>query len=180
MISLPQIANIMQVATGASLLLLTLLVYTHQRKNDKEVLRSRAWETQQQINYLAVEHPHALRASEILTSGKILPTTTRDDLKVAMYICFIQINRVHYLWRGWKSGLIGKRELLDEVRPTIRLLIGHQELFQYCLTRGYSKNFVAFMLKEQVEVEGSIGAPNDPDAWADELLTRLAVVDSAR
>ncbi len=170
--TLEETANLMQIATGFTLIALTLVVFFHQRKNDKETLRGRAWETQQKINYMALENEAVLRAAELTVSGNFDRIEGPDDLKRAMFMCFIQINRVNSLWRGWKSGLLGESELLDEARPTIRLLLGSLEIFNYCLTRGYSGDFAKFMEKERDYVIANIPQPESGDDWAAALLAK--------
>ena len=160
----------MQIVTGFAVISLTVIIYLHQRRNDKENLRGRAWETQQQINYMAIQNIDALKATDIKIRGNINETHTIDDLKRAVYVCFVQINRVNYMWRGWKSGLISKAELLDEAHPTMRLLLGFQEVVDYCLTRGYSKDFVDFMKDQYSVVESDYAQSEDIDDWARNLL----------
>ncbi|MEM1344116.1 MAG: hypothetical protein AAGI34_05985 [Pseudomonadota bacterium] len=150
--SLGLISKLMQIATGVAAIFIAFIVYKYNKKRGKETLVARSWSIQQQINLSVINNRDVLRAAEIIKCDCIDRNTTDEDLQRLIYIYFLYINRVKMMWDGWRSGLINRDELLDDVFPTITLIGGHKEIIDYCLTRGYSKEFRNFFLKELARV----------------------------
>lgn len=159
-----------EIGIGAILVWLTWITRNHQRMVDKEALRGRVREAQQQINFLAMHNITVQRAAELIAGGGITEKHTVEDVKRAMYLCFIQINRVHELWHGWQSKILDEPEMLIEVRPMLNLLLGEREIFNYCLTRGYPEDFVKFIIDESEYVLQKLPALDDRDAWVKNFL----------
>ena len=159
------IAKIMQIVTGISAVAIAVIVYNHNRRKDKESVRAQAWQAQQQINYSVIREINVLRASELTIDGAINPNSMDDDIRGAVYFTFVQLNRTHLLWSAWKSKILSEQELYDEIRPTLILIIGNPMITKYCLTRGYSKDFVEFLEGEISYVNQEIQKPQGIDEF---------------
>ncbi|PCI32730.1 MAG: hypothetical protein COB54_06440 [Alphaproteobacteria bacterium] len=165
------VANVMQIVMGISLICLSVIVYYHQKKNDKEALRHRAWDAQQQLNFMILSNNHIWRGSDLIIDGHTGSSPlTIEDVQGAVFISFIQINRIHSLWCGWQSGILKRHELLEELRPTLAIQLGIPEIFDYCLTRGYSESFVKFMIEEMKYVKENLPQPESTFVWATNYL----------
>ena len=158
-IFLETLADVMQVITALAATAIAVFVYRHNRRTDKESLRDRAWASQQELNYIALANPEVLKAAEFTIDGNIGSELNDDDLRRAIYSTFVQLNRVHLLWNGYRSGILSKDELLDEIRPTLTLISGNKQLVSYCLTRGYSRAFHEFASKEVAELSKHYDQP---------------------
>ncbi|MCB1340169.1 MAG: hypothetical protein KDK24_03700 [Pseudooceanicola sp.] len=145
-----ELAKVMQVVTGIAALSIAYQVYLFNKRKDRESVRDRAWMAQQSLNALIIGSEDAQRASEFAVTGRIDHNTNDRDIGRAAYILFIQLNRINLIWGAWRSGVV-ERQVVDElVLPTLWLYRGSEVLMQFCLSRGYSKNFVDFV-NDQLE-----------------------------
>ena len=171
-----------EIVIGAGLLWLAWLTRSHQRKADKEVLRGHVREAQQQLNFMSLNNEALWRSAELAASGEMTVSPTDEgveqavtDVKRAMHICFIHINRIHDLWFGWQSEILTESDMLDEVRPILRLLLGERKILDYCLSRAYPNQFVEFIEKQSIYVLEQIPSLDNHDAWArDFVASKLA------
>lgn len=163
------IAKLMQIVTAVAAVSIGFIVYRHNRRKDKESVRERAWNAQQQLNFSALNNIGVLKASEFTIDGIIDHNLNDEDLRRALYVTFIQMNRIHLLWNGWRAEIFTREELDDEVRPTLQLIAGNPMLTNYCLTRGYDSKFVDFITEELNEVDKG----NPKPECIEEFLPRL-------
>lgn len=168
------LASIMQVVTGLAAVAIAFIVFKHNRRADKEALRERAWASQQELNYLSLSNPSVLKAAEFTISGRLDETIEDEDLLRAVYATFVQLNRIHLLWNGYRSGIFNLAEIEDEIRPTMTLISGNRDLLDYCLSRGYSKSFVEFASKEADGLTSFYSQPEDGNIFLKELRERLS------
>ena len=162
-------AKVMQIITGAAAVFIAFIVYDHNRRRDKESIRERAWQNQQQLNLSVLSDISVLKASEFIIDGSIDHNFNDDDIRRALYTTFIHLNRINLLWSAWKSNILSKKELNNEVYPNLRLIVGNLMLTEYCLTRGYQKDFVDYVIKELPQVTQGIPKPEK----VEDFITRL-------
>ena len=143
---LEPLARIMQIATGISAVAIAIIVHRHNRTRDKESLRERSWHSQQQINLTCASNDQMMEAAEKFICENFVLDAEAAEFKRAAYIVFMYLNRIRLMWSGWKSGVISKNDMLDDVRPTISLFRNNPIIVRYCLTRGYSKEFSDFII----------------------------------
>lgn len=167
------LADVMQVVTGLAATAIAFIVFRHNRRTDKETLRERAWAAQQELNYISLANPEVLKAAEFTIDGEIKSDLSDEDLRRAIYATFIQLNRIHLLWNGYRSGIFRKTEIEDEIRPTLTLISGNRALLDYCLTRGYSKSFVEFATKEADTLSQLYGQPEESSVFIGNLREKL-------
>ena len=166
---LPIVSDIMQIVTGVAAAAIAIIVLRHNRRSDKEALRERAWASQQQLNYIALQNPEVMKAAEFTVRASTLNDMTDEDLRRAIYTTFIQLNGIHLLWNGSRSGILSPSEVEDEVRPTLTLISGNQQLLKYCLTRGYSEAYQSYVQAQILGVQTLGQLPED----SHEALSRL-------
>lgn len=167
-------ADLMQIATGFAAVAIAFIVFRHNRRTDKETLRERAWAAQQELNFIALANPDVMKAAEFTINGSLEEKLSDEDLLRAVYTTFVQINRIHLLWNGYKSGIFRKSEVEDEIRPTLTLISGNRELFDYCLSRGYSKEFRAFAMREADSITGAYIKPEEGSSFLKKLRSKIS------
>lgn len=148
--SLEDFARVMQIVTGAAAIYIAYIVYTYNKRRDLEAIREKAWSSQQSLNSLILANRDVQKASEVSVSGVIDQNTTDEDIARATYCVFIQLNRVNLLWGGWRSKIIDRKVLDELARPTLWLYKGNEYLLRFCLSRGYSDDFVEYVNSELV------------------------------
>lgn len=149
----------MQIETGILAVFISILVFRFNVKKDKESLREKAWTSQQQLNLAVLANPQNLLATELTIEG-LNSTAETDSVQRAVYVTFIQLNRLNLFWRAWKSGVFTEEEAREEIQPTLRLIIGSEEMLNYCLSRGYPPAFVEYIQREARSVRNEIRKPN--------------------
>jgi hypothetical protein len=139
------IAAVMQIVTGISAALITSIIFFHNKRNDEVSFVKDSWDAQQQINYLVVANPQIAKASDLISTGYRHNDLDEEMIRTAMFLLFIQMNRLNSIWNAMNNGIIAKKKALLEIKATIKILYGEPRLFHYCLTNRYSRDFVEFM-----------------------------------
>lgn len=139
------LASVMQVVTGLSAALIAAIVYLHNRRRDEEDFLRMAWDSQQQLNYLACSHVRVAKAADLMTAGLGDGDLDEDTVRTTVYLLFIQINRLNAVWRAMNNGIISRKKALAQVEGTLSVIYGEPRLFHYCLSSGYNPAFRSFL-----------------------------------
>jgi len=147
-----------QILTSGLLLVVSIFVLTNTRRKNRADIFQVTWSSQQQINYLAASNPKVAIAADALVTGfsdEFISDTDSDTdldgiISISMYLTFIQLNRLHVIWKASHGSIINilrKSEALPTVNATLSITNGIPELLEYCLSSGYERKFVTFINK---------------------------------
>jgi hypothetical protein len=137
---LETMAKYSPIVTAASAVMIAFFVHRYNVRRDKEGIREKVWSAQQAFNMECIKNTDLVRAGEIIFVDLQGIKFSEEDFSRAIYVTFIQINRSKLIWNAWKSGIFSRKDMEEELGP-ILMLVRNEKIFNYCLTRGYSKAF---------------------------------------
>lgn len=168
--AIPLAKDVIQTLFGACIPIIAFFVYRLNVKINKAIVISTSWNHAQQRNLLAVQNMDALKAVEFVNTGLIPDGEDVDLVRRAIYVCFIDLNRINILWMAREAKLISESEVDPEIEHSLSSLLGNKEVLLHCLKRGYSDGFQEYVMGILPRVEKDVGRVSDHESLARKLF----------
>ena len=171
-------AEIVKLLSSLAIPLVAYLVYDFNRRINRALVVTNSWNHAQQRNLLAAQNDAVLNAIELVNTGRTGGTLTPELLRKAIYLTFIDLNRLNVLWMAHEDGIFSSGQVEDEIKSSLSSLLGSKEILEHCLKRGYSSEFQQYIQKILPEVNRKIGVVDNHDMLIEKLLKAQYVPDN--